>query len=183
MAMHRLTRRYARALYEQAAERHEQQAVYRQLCNMADALAAEPRLLTLLKHPSLAEERKVDALLTVAVIGQAREEPASIKPFLRLILRKGRVVLLRRMPDAFRDIWDEDRGILRAHVTSARQSTPEQLERIRRALSETMGATVEVDSTIEPELIGGMSLRMGDRLLDGSLRGRIKRLAEAMHRH
>ena len=180
MAIDSLTRRYARALYQQAAGRDEQEAVYQQLSAIARALRAEPRLLILLGHPTLEEERKISALLAIATTALPTEKATSSEPFLRLMLRKGRVRLLTGMSEAFLDAWDQDRGIVRAHISSARQPTAEELAQIKQMLSRLMDAEVELESEVEPDLIGGMSARVGDRLVDGSVRGKLQSLRRAI---
>jgi F-type H+-transporting ATPase subunit delta len=134
----------------------------------------------LLAHPAIEEQQKVEAL--VAGTGQLPTGGMRTETFLRLVLRKGREKVLRQISQAFLDEWDKDRGVVRAHVSSARQPTDEQLGQLRQTLSHLTGAAVELDSSTEPELIGGMTVRVGDRLVDGSLRGRLERLHRNIHR-
>ncbi len=175
MPADRLTRTYARALYAEAAEDREQAAGYCQLVAVAGAIAAEPRLLQMLKHPALPISDKVALVLKAA---PSDITTATFAPFLQLVLRKGRANVLRSADEAFIEFWDEDRSVLRAQATSALPLSRDEKAALTRALASLSDFTVELETSVDGALIGGVAVRFRDRLIDGSIGGKLKRLSE-----
>ena len=167
-----------RALYAEAAQNSEQSTVYAQLQAVAEAARADPRLLEALKHPTLPVADKLRVLLKIA---EADQRPsASLKPFLHLVLTKQRAEVLEGAADAFLELWDEERRLVRAEVVSAfALSQPQQAE-LKQALATLTNCSVELEVTVDPSLVGGMTVRMGDRLIEGSVRGKLKKLSEGL---
>ena len=175
-----LTRTYARALYAEAAEAREAAAVYCQLVAVSEAIASEPRLLQLLKHPALAIGDKV-ALVLKAVPPDITT--ASFELFLQLVLRKGRPDVLRSADEAFIQIWDRDRSVVRARATSALALSQEEKATLTAALARLSSATVELETGVDGALIGGVAVRFRDRLIDGSIGGKLKKLSERLQEY
>ena len=94
--------------------------------------------------------------------------------------RKGRLALGPSIASYFRELWDEQRGIARAQLRTAVALDGEQLGRITRQLSQWTGKRVQVEAELDPQLLGGAVIRIGDRLIDGSTRGRLRRLREQL---
>ena len=94
----------------------------------------------------------------------------------RLLRRKNRLALGPSIASFFRELLDEERGIVRATVTSAIALEQPQVDAIRSSLAERTGATVELD------VLGGLVVRVGDQLLDGSTRGRLRALRSHLER-
>lgn len=175
-----LTRTYANALYAEAAEDREQAAVYCQLVAVAGAIAAEPRLIELLKHPALPLGDKVALLLKAP---PADISTATFALFIQLVLRKGRANVLRSADEAFLEVWDEDRSVLRARATSALPLSEQEKAMLTRALASLCRATVELETSVDGALIGGVAVRFRDRLIDGSIGGKLKKLSERLQEY
>jgi F-type H+-transporting ATPase subunit delta len=75
---------------------------------------------------------------------------------------------------------DLEHGVVVANVTSAQPLEPAELAAIAERVAATSGARVEVHSAVDPALIGGLTVRVGDRLIDASVRGRLSRLRESL---
>lgn len=96
--------------------------------------------------------------------------------FLQLLLDKQRVLLLPEIAKEYEDYANEAQGILVADVTTARELGAPQGEVLAKKLSDLTGKTVKLRRHLDPKLIGGAVVRIGDRLIDGSMRSRIKAL-------
>jgi len=94
----------------------------------------------------------------------------------KLLVAKGRSLDARAVADAFGRLADRQEGIVHAEVTTAVDLAPDQVAAIERRLSESIGGRVTARATTDPSLIGGVVARVGDRLVDGSVRTRLKRL-------
>ncbi len=175
-----LTRTYAKALYTEVAEAGEQADVYDQLAAVAGAIAAEPGLLQLLKHPALPVADKVALLLKAA---SSDNVTATLARFLELVLRKGRPNVLRSADRAFMEFWDADRSLLRARATSALPLSEQEKDSLTDALASLSSSRVELETSIDRALIGGVAVRFRDRLIDGSIGGKLSRLSERLQEY
>jgi F-type H+-transporting ATPase subunit delta len=164
-------RRYAEAAFEIAARDGTVEAWRRELDEAAEVIA----------DPSIAE-----ALHNPAVPTALREEAirkglgsAVSKPVLNLILfmvRRGRIEDLTRVAAEFRRLDDERKGIIHAVATSALPLEPSEVKALTARLEQMTGRKVELAVETDPSLLGGIVVRVGDRLIDGSVRGRLERL-------
>ena len=100
----------------------------------------------------------------------------------RLLRRKNRMALGPSIASFFRELLDEERGIVRATVTSAVELDEARVASIREQLASQTGKTVELETGVDDELVGGLVIRVGDQLLDGSTRGRIRALRSHLER-
>ena len=93
-----------------------------------------------------------------------------------LMLRRGRIQELPRLAAEFRRLDDERQGVARASVTSTLPLEPDELQALKERLARSTDRRVELDLTVDPSLLGGLVVRLGDRLVDGSVRSRLERL-------
>lgn len=100
--------------------------------------------------------------------------------FLNLLVDKRREDVVESIDAAFRKVADERSNIVRADLVSAVQLNDQELQGARKALAQMTGKQVELDPRVDTEIIGGLVIRIGDRLIDGSVRGQIARLKETM---
>ncbi|HCA48309.1 MAG TPA: ATP synthase F1 subunit delta, partial [Armatimonadetes bacterium] len=161
----------------QAADRDSlRDALGEQLEVLQTLLGASPKVRRLLGHPSLSLERKFDAL--AKLLGEAPVEP--LKRLIALLIENDRLEVLETGADVYQQLADEAEGVMRAFVMSARPLTDDQSERLATALSAWLGESVVVDAVVDPDLLGGIAVRVGDRVLDASLRARLERIRERM---
>jgi F-type H+-transporting ATPase subunit delta len=93
---------------------------------------------------------------------------------------RGRLAILPRVADEFARIVDREHGVVIANVTSARSLEPAELAAVAARVQATAGGRVEVTAAVDPELIGGLTVRIGDRLIDASVRGGLARLRASL---
>ena len=97
-----------------------------------------------------------------------------------ILLRRGRTSLAPGIAEAYQDLLDEARGVSHATVTTAVPLTDEELEVVKKKLAEIAGGEVVVETKVDEEILGGVVVRIGDRLIDGSTRNRLLELKQQL---
>lgn len=169
-----IARRYAQGLFLLAREHDLLDRLQEELATIVATLDQAPALRATLEHPQVPAPRKIE--LIEGTFGE-RLSPYALK-FLRLLVRKRREPYLGLIADEFQRIHDEARGIRHARVVSAVELPAELLERTAAELSRALGLDVRVDAEIDPDVIGGLVVQIGDRRIDASLRGQLRALHE-----
>jgi F-type H+-transporting ATPase subunit delta len=160
-------RRYAQAAFELAHEKGQLDAWERDLASLAEALAL-PQAQAFVGSRQVTPEQKSAFVQRVA-----GEISPLVWNLVRLLASKDRLGLLPQVNDAFRELLDEHRGIAHAQVVAAVELSDDEREAITRRLSEMTGKQVQIEVSQDPELLGGVVARIGDRLIDGSTRTKL----------
>ncbi|MDD5628629.1 MAG: ATP synthase F1 subunit delta [Elusimicrobia bacterium] len=168
-----LAGRYARALFACAVARKEETAVAADLAACSGALAGA---LPLLRDPRVPAGQK-KGLVRESLRGAAAPLTAD---FLEYLIEKKRFGLLAQAAADFDRLMLQARGVVRARARSARPLSEADRARLRRSLEAFAGTEVELQCEEDPELLGGVSVRLGDWVLDRSLRGQLQSLKEAI---
>jgi F-type H+-transporting ATPase subunit delta len=172
MALARSTaRRYAEAAFE-IAERDDSMEAWLAAFVIADERLASAEVMRLLANPSVPTATRVaalDRILGDDVTGAPRN-------LLVLMVRRGRFELLPGVIREFTRLYRRREGIVEASVTSAAALDAAEVELLQERLLTMTGSKVELQQHVDPELLGGIQVRVGDRLIDGSVRGRLERL-------
>lgn len=135
------------------------------------ALTAQPAFVGALQADGMTDER-FQAIVRAAVPDVA---PVELNLF-RLLRRKNRLQLGPSVASYYAELRDEEHGIVRATVRTAVPIEEDRAQALSRRLGEQTGATVELQREVDESLVGGAVIRIGDRLLDGSIRSRLRRL-------
>lgn len=166
-------RRYAEALLdlavaEGAVEEHR---------TALDRLAAslDPASVRALRDPSVTLARRV-AAIEAATAGQ----PENVRALARLLVGRDRIALLPRVAAAFGQLVDERNGIAKAKIATAVELKDAERQRVVSRLERATGKRIQATFAVEPELIGGSVVRVGDRLIDASLRSRLEQMGREM---
>jgi F-type H+-transporting ATPase subunit delta len=112
----------------------------------------------------------------LAMVERSLDVPPLALNLAKLLVSKGRSADARAVADAFGRMADEQEGIVHASITAAVDLSPQQVASIEQRLSSSLGKKVQVTSAVEPGIVGGLVVRVGDRMVDGSVRTRLKRL-------
>lgn len=172
-----LSGRYAAALFQAAAAKGEEQKV------QADLAAAHKQLLgamTALRHPRIAPADKKKLLKSEL---NGKTGPAVLR-FLELLVDKKRFDLFTMIASQYGRLALEKRGVAKAVVRTAVPLSPEAQKTLVARLKTFAGKDIELDIKEDPELIGGVSVKIGDWVLDSSLRGQLRRMRESIaHGH
>jgi F-type H+-transporting ATPase subunit delta len=167
-------KRYAEAVFDIA---REQQAFDRWRADLqaVAGVFGDPEMLGLLENAKLAVAAKTD-LLRRTLTGVS---PVAFN-FAQLLVRRRRENLAQQIADAFNTMLDEHRGIAHAEVTTAVAVSDEERRLIVERLSQLTGKNVDVQTHVDPRIIGGMIARVGDHLIDGSTRTRLHMLRQRL---
>lgn len=169
-----VARRYARATYEQATSTGNVDKVASDLDALAALLAESRDLRQFFLSPVVSQARKkavVDKLL-------AGRLDALVVRLLHLLLARGRESLVPQITNTFRQLHDEQLGRIEAVVQTASPLSDAQANALKVALEKTIGRAVVLDIRINPELISGLSVRVGDVVYDGSAQHQLANLRD-----
>jgi F-type H+-transporting ATPase subunit delta len=162
---------YARALFEVAKERGVLDPVHDQLDEFADAVASNRDMQMFFFSPYFSTDEKKDAL------GRAvTDADPSFTNFLEALLERHRMPALFRIRARYDQMWEEENKLLPVEVTSAVALDENLVESIGERIREQTGETVELSSRVDPDILGGVVLRVGNFILDASIRNRLEQL-------
>ncbi|MBC2777361.1 F0F1 ATP synthase subunit delta [Parasphingopyxis marina] len=172
-----LAGRYAAALFELAEENKQLDAVESSLAKVKAALAESAEFAELTTSPLVGRATAVTS--AVAVADSLGLDPLT-KNFLGTLAENRRLAQLGAAIRAFSTIAAQYRGEANAEVASAHPLTDDQVAALKAKLKSLAGRDVNVDMTVDPSLLGGLVVRMGSRMIDGSIRTKLNSLASAM---
>jgi F-type H+-transporting ATPase subunit delta len=162
---------YARSLFEVAKERGVLDQVKEQLDQFADALAQNRDLAVFFFSPYFSTEEKKSGL--ERMIDGA--DPVFMN-FLQALLERHRMPAIFRIRTRFDHLWEEENKRLPVEVTSAVELDQSTVQSIGDRIGEQTGRTVELSSRVDPDILGGVVLRVGNFILDASIRNRLNQL-------
>ena len=172
-----IARRYAKALLLIGKEDGQIDTYREELGAFAKLIEQEKSLQQVLVNPLHNAESRKKVLTTV--IGQADLSP-TMTTFLLFLFDKGRIGFLNNINDFFQKFADELKGVARASLVSATELSSETIEKIRSALSKRTGKDIILEVEQDPGLIGGIVTRIGDLVLDGSVRTQLLNMRESL---
>jgi F-type H+-transporting ATPase subunit delta len=169
--------RYAIALFELAEQGKSIGEVERSLTAVRAALDQSPEFRELTTSPLIARGAATKAVLATA--DQLGVDPTT-RSFLGVLAENRRLGALPQIIRAFRQLAARYRGEATAEVTSAHPLAPAQVEELKQQLRLRLGREVSVDLSVDPDLLGGLVVRIGSQMIDSSIRTRLNALASAM---
>ena len=172
MALARGTaRRYAEAAFE-IAERDDSMEAWTAALAIAEGRLVEPQVMRLLSNPSVPTASRTDVL--ERIVGD--DVTGAQRNLLVLMVRRGRFEQLPAVIREFRRLYRLREGIVEATVTSAAALDAAEVEALQARLEAITGKRIELSQAVDADLLGGLQVRVGDQLIDGSARGRLERL-------
>jgi len=171
-----IARNYAEALLELARRANDPRGWGRLVQEVADSIQGDRSLRLFLESPRVSGERKN------AILGKALQDraPRLFVRFLQAMVQKGRQMLIPAVAVEYHALLDEVEGRVHAQVTVAKPATDADREVISRQLSQKFGKQIVPHVTVNPAILGGVIVKVGDRVIDGSVRRRLLRLRERM---
>ena len=173
-----LAERYAAALFDLADERRMLDEVATDLRQLRAMLQASGDLLRLIRSPVLSRDQQAKA--------DRRRSPSSaglsplVRDFLAVVARNRRLFAVPAMIEAFLAKLAARRGEVTAEVFAAQPLSEAQLAALNEQLRRSIGSRVSVDVRVDPGLIGGLVVKLGSRMVDGSIKSKLQRLQLAM---
>lgn len=176
MSQSTVARRYANALYEEAQASGGLEEVDEDVLMLRESLETNDELARFFESPVIPQEKKDSIIQTL--LGDRVDD--LLVRFLRLLVRKDRETMTEAVLDAYQSLRDEQRGIVDAHVTVARPLSDADRTAVADTLEAQTGKTVRLHVKEDPDLIGGLIIRIGDRVFDGSVRNKLSNLRDRL---
>ena len=169
--------RYATALYDLADETKSLDAVAEYLRRLKGMIDGSPDLRRFLRSPLIGRQAQTKGMQAVL---EAAKTSDLVRRFVGVVGGNRRLLALPGMVEAFLRRLATRRGEVTVHVSSARPLSAEQSASLTDALKKAVGQKINIESKVEPELIGGLVVRVGSRMVDTSIRTQLQRLRRAL---
>lgn len=169
--MEEIAQVYARSLFEVASEQGKLDVVKQQLDEFAGALHDNRELAVFFFSPYFSTEEKKSGLHK----GVEGADPA-VMNFLEALIERHRMPVIFRIRADFEALYEKTNKLLPVQVTSAVELDPETIESLGRRIGEQTGNEIELSSKVDPEILGGIVLRVGNFIMDASIRTRLEQL-------
>jgi F-type H+-transporting ATPase subunit delta len=169
--MEEIARVYARALFEAAREKGELDAIREQLGQFVDVLAGDRDLQVFFFSPYFSSGEKREGVQR-AISGA---EPELIN-FLELLIDKHHMPVIFRIRNRLDELWAAENKLLEVTLTSAVKLDPKVVDRVGAEIERQTGHKIELESAVDDEILGGLVLRVGNMVLDASLRNKLEKL-------
>ena len=175
--MEEIAQVYSRSLFEVAKEHGNLDEIHEQLGEFVDALEATHDLQVFLFSPYFSTAEKKEGLRKVL----EGPDPA-LENFLELLIEKHRMPVLFRIRRQFDERWQDERRLLPVQVTSAVQLDDSTVEHIKNSIAQQTDRQIELTTEVDPDLLGGIVLRVGNSILDASIKNRLDTLRRQVAR-
>jgi F-type H+-transporting ATPase subunit delta len=175
--MEEIAQVYARSLFEVAKEQEKLDEIKEQLEEFAQALDENRELAVFFFSPYFSTEEKKDGL------HKAVEDAEPIfMNFLEALVERHRMPAIFRIRARYEELWDEENQLLPVQVTSAIELDESIVKNIGDRIGQQTGRKVELSSKVDPDILGGIVLRVGNSVLDASIRNRLNQLRRSVAR-
>jgi F-type H+-transporting ATPase subunit delta len=170
--------RYASALFSLAQDERQAESVADSLTRFDTLITESPDLQRLVRSPVFSAADQLKAL--DAILAQAQISGVAAN-FVRLVTTKRRLYFVREMIADYRKLYDKSRGVTRAEVTSAAALSDANVVSLKESLRTASGGReVDLDMKVDPSIIGGLIVKLGSRMVDGSLKTKLNAIRLAM---
>ncbi|MGQ9631496.1 MAG: ATP synthase F1 subunit delta [bacterium] len=171
-------RKYAEALLKVAAEAGAEGEIGREIRLAAELLKDSPQLICDLENPLLTSQEKRDLIFE----GIGGELSAETLRFLFLLAERGRIKCLKNICDEYERLSDASHNVTTVAVRTPQPLAPHLKEGLIRALEEYTGGGIILEEGVDPSLIGGAAIRVGDQIFDATIKGEINRMLNQMNK-
>jgi F-type H+-transporting ATPase subunit delta len=179
MSAEAIARRYARAVFELGREEKNLPVITRDLGDFSASFEKSEDLRVVLENPLVSEAQREAVLVEV---GQKMSMSTTALSTLRLLAQRRRLSALPEMVRQLEKLVDDDAGVLRAEVTSATPLNESFLAKLRAELEGATGKKVVISHKQDPSLIAGIVTRIGDQVIDGSVKARLESFRDSLLR-
>jgi len=174
-----VAKRYAKALLELGRDDGNFEKYGQELSDMVGLLDESPELEQVLSNPSFElEDRKA----VLAKIMEKTSPSPMVANFYKLLMDRNRIGEIRGIEGVYSKLIDDARGITRAEITSASALKDEEIQKLKDSLKAVAGREVQIEVNEDPSLIGGLKARIGDLVLDGSVKTQLESLKDSLRR-
>ena len=168
--------RYARALLKSATDAKIEDAVYTEMQTLAKSYVEVPQLRFTIDNPMLSKEKKEVLLLTA--IGK---KPSDLtKAFVQLVLREDRESVMQFMANSYVTLYRQQKNIIRGRLITAAHVSPVTEQKMRQMVESKTNGTVEFETEVNPDIIGGFILEYDTYRLDASVKSKLKSILQTL---
>ncbi|MDC0347046.1 MAG: ATP synthase F1 subunit delta [Planctomycetia bacterium] len=165
---------YASAMLQVGSSLGEASAFGEQLIAVANAISNDPQMRVFIESPKISRENK-KAVFSSALTGKVAEQVLNL---LQLLIDRGRQFLVQDIADTYSELEDAAAGRVKATITSAVELPAEQRESLVASIQTKTGREVVATQAVDPELLAGLTIQVGDLVVDGSLRSHLHRVRQ-----
>lgn len=177
MVEDRIGYRYAKSVFGLAEEKKILDTVQKDMATIAEVSNGSPDFVAVLNSP-LINMGKKESIVNAIFDKQFSSE---LTPLLTaMLVRKGREMYLPHVAKAFLKLYDDSKGVARGTLTSASKLSDKEEKEITQAMEEKMGKKLALEVEVNPELIGGFVLKVGDQLFDGSVSSSLRKIKQEL---
>ncbi|MBP2001818.1 F-type H+-transporting ATPase subunit delta [Paenibacillus shirakamiensis] len=173
-----VAKRYAKALYEAAAQDGRTLEVEQELTAVVEALTSDKDIVAFITSPNISEEAKWQ-IIDTSLKGKLSESVISL---IKLLIERGRADILPELRDSYIKITSEALGFANADVYTTYPLDEQEQQNVAKEFGELVHKKIRVHNIVDTKLLGGMKVVIGDTLYDGSLAGKLERLEKSFRR-
>ena len=177
MAVQGVGRRYAEAVFDLASSEGTQE-IWQSALEVLASSAGDSESRAYFENPAVSDQDKIDALTRILPDGAGDEA----RNLARLLIRRNRFDALPSILEAYEELSLQARGIAVADVTTAVELSESERQQVSEQLARIFGSEVEVRARVDEGIIGGLVARIGDQLIDGSVRTQLRELRSSLSR-
>ena len=173
-----ISMRYARALLKSATDQKQEDAVYQEMMTVAKSYLDVPALRHTIDNPMLSKDKK-EALLLVA----AGEKPCELtKAFIALVLKEDRENVMQFMANSYITLYRKQKNVIRGKLTTAARVSVETEQKMRQMVESKTNGTVEFETEVNPDIIGGFILEYDTFRMDASVKSKLNNILNTLKR-
>ena len=171
-----ISMRYARALLKSATDQKLEDAVYQEMMTVAKSYLDVPALRHTIDNPMLSKDQK-EALLIVA----AGEKPCQLtKAFIALVLKEDRENVMQFMANSYITLYRKQKNVIRGKLTTAARVSVETEQKMRQMVERKTNGTVEFETEVDPNIIGGFILEYDTYRMDASVKSKLNNILQTL---
>ena len=169
--------RYARALFEIADENSEIQSIESNLKELLSVLDLNKSIENFIKNPTQTQNTQLE---TIKKISEIMKFSKNLKNFLLILVTKKRIFFINKIIKSFLKLSTQKKGELKASLVSSKSLTQEEIKKIGLELSKSIGFSLNLDYTVDTNLIGGLKIQLGSLMIDTSIKNKLKKYEQLM---
>ena len=171
-----ISTRYARALLKSATDAKLDETVYQEMLTVAKSYIDVPALRQTIDNPMLSKDKK-EALLIVA----AGEKPSALtKAFISLVLKEDRENMIQFMANSYVTLYRKQKNVIRGKLTTAARVSAETEQKMRQMVESKTQGTVEFETEVNPDIIGGFILEYDTYRMDASVKSKLNNILQTL---
>ena len=173
-----ISMRYARALLKSATDQKQEDAVYQEMMTVAKSYLDVPALRHTIDNPMLSKDKK-EALLTIA----AGEKPCQLtKAFIALVLKEDRENVMQFMANSYITLYRKQKNVIRGKLTTAARVSAQTEQKMRQMVESKTNGTVEFETEVNPDIIGGFILEYDTFRMDASVKSKLNNILNTLRK-